>query len=534
VGIFAPGRFIFLFVGLILTRSALPAKELVILDNDWNIPGSYIAQTAIVPLLASPNITLLGLTSVTGDCWRDEGTVNLLRYLELIGAPEVPVANGAVFPLVNTQARMAAWEAAHGFIFWKGAWNDPARRAASHPLDPYKVVTPPEGLPRIKPIAEGAAAFMIRQVHAHPHEVTIFAAGPLTNLAVAISLDPEFAGLAKRLVLQGGRVLEDAAGDGFHSDFNIIFDPEAAHITLAAPWPEILSCADVSDRFKLDRALLDRLKAHATPAIEYLARNSTLGLGLWDEMGSMLLADPSLIQRSLKVQMDVDIDHGASYGRTIVAAAGNRPRIGVTDVILVQAVDGRRFMDEYVADLQTDLRMPKTIAPKPSPDDPACTAQDRKFMARAYELARYATTHGGGPFGALLVKEGRIIAEYSNCVKSTKDVTKHAETGLIAAFSPKLDRATFEQSTLYTSTEPCAMCCGAVMFAGIGRMVYGTSEAPFLQTMGLPPDPQPLTSHELLHRIAPRVKVAGPLMEAEGLVIHEAYWPAHPEDVGKL
>jgi len=172
--------------------------------------------------------------------------------------------------------------------------------------------------------------------------------------------------------------------------------------------------------------------------------------------------------------------------------------------------------------------------PKPSPDDPSCTAVDRKFMARAYELARYATTHGGGPFGALLVKDGKVIAEYSNCVKSTKDVTKHAETGLISAFSPKIDRATFEQSTLYTSTEPCAMCCGAVMFSGIGRVVYGTSEAPFLLTMGFAPDPGGITSHELLHRIAPYVKVSGPLMEAEGLIIHEAYWPAHPEDVGKL
>jgi tRNA(Arg) A34 adenosine deaminase TadA len=172
--------------------------------------------------------------------------------------------------------------------------------------------------------------------------------------------------------------------------------------------------------------------------------------------------------------------------------------------------------------------------PKPTPDDPTCTAVDRKFMARAYELARYATTHGGGPFGALLVKEGKIIAEYSNCVKSTKDVTKHAETGLISAFSPKIDRATFEKSTLYTSTEPCAMCCGAVMFSGISRVVYGTSEAPFLLTMGFAPDANGITSHELLHRIAPYVKVSGPLMEAEGLVIHEAYWPAHPEDVGKL
>jgi tRNA(Arg) A34 adenosine deaminase TadA len=171
--------------------------------------------------------------------------------------------------------------------------------------------------------------------------------------------------------------------------------------------------------------------------------------------------------------------------------------------------------------------------PAASPDDPGCTAQDRVYMARAYELARYAITHGGGPFGALLVKDGKILAEYSNCVHSTGDVTKHAESGLISAFSPKIDRATFAQSTLYTSTEPCAMCCGAICFAGIGRVVYGASEAPFEQTMGLTPGPNLLTSHEILLRIAPQVKVLGPLMEAQGLAIHQEYWPAHPEDVGK-
>jgi tRNA(Arg) A34 adenosine deaminase TadA len=171
--------------------------------------------------------------------------------------------------------------------------------------------------------------------------------------------------------------------------------------------------------------------------------------------------------------------------------------------------------------------------PAASRDDPACTAEDRVYMARAYELARYAITHGGGPFGALLVKDGKILAEFSNCVHSTHDVTKHAETGLISAFSPKIDRETFSKSTLYTSTEPCTMCCGAIVFAGIGRVVYGTSEAPFLQVMGLPPDANPLTSHEVIGRISPKTKVLGPLMEAEGLVIHEGYWPIHPEDVGK-
>jgi tRNA(Arg) A34 adenosine deaminase TadA len=165
--------------------------------------------------------------------------------------------------------------------------------------------------------------------------------------------------------------------------------------------------------------------------------------------------------------------------------------------------------------------------PAPLPDDPACTATDRKFMERAYELARFATTHGGAPFGAVLVKDGAVIAEFSNCENSTGDVTKHAETGLISAFSPKLSRATFAASTLYTSSEPCTMCCGSIRFAGIRRVVYGTTETQFLRVIGVPPDPSPLESREVFARTAPRVQVLGPLMEAEGLAIHEAFWPTH-------
>ena len=166
--------------------------------------------------------------------------------------------------------------------------------------------------------------------------------------------------------------------------------------------------------------------------------------------------------------------------------------------------------------------------PPPAPDDPACTAEDRRFMARAYELARYATTHGGAPFGALLVKDGKILAEFSNCDRATGDVTKHAETGLISAFSPKIDRATFAQSTLYTSSEPCTMCCGAIRFAGIGRVVFGTQEASFEDVIGVSEPPHPLRCREVFERTAPQTKVLGPLMEEEGLKIHEEFWSAHP------
>ena len=149
-------------------------------------------------------------------------------------------------------------------------------------------------------------------------------------------------------------------------------------------------------------------------------------------------------------------------------------------------------------------------------------------MARAYDAAKRAVEQGSRPFGAVLVKDGKVIAEFSNCEMTTGDVTRHAETGLISAFSPKIDRATCAASTLYTSSEPCTMCCGAIRFAGIGRVVFGVTETQFVRIIGRPVDAHPLDSREVLARTAPQVKVLGPLMEADGLALHESYWPAHP------
>ncbi len=146
-------------------------------------------------------------------------------------------------------------------------------------------------------------------------------------------------------------------------------------------------------------------------------------------------------------------------------------------------------------------------------------------MARAYEMARLAVPNGGRPFGAVLVLDGKIIAEFSNCELATGDPTKHAETGLLSKFAPTLGSAKLAGATLYTSSEPCTMCCGAIRFAGIRTIVFGTTEAQFLRVIGRTPLPHPLDSKEVFSRTAPDTTVRGPLMEAEGLAIHEAYWP---------
>ena len=348
---------IFVLVTLAAARLRA-ADDLVIYDNDWNVPGSYIGQAALMPLLAAPHVKLIGLTTVTGDCWRDEGASSLLRYLEEVGVTDIPVANGAVYPLVNTKERMNLWEGTYGFIFWKGAWNDPGKFPGSHPDDPYLVPATKDGPPKLKPVAENAALFMIRQVRAHPHQVTIYEGGPMTNLALAIGLDPEFAGLAKRLIFEGCAVGQLESPNGFHDDFNIVFDPEAAHIALSAPWPKIISLSEVSNPYIFDKALLARIREKPSAAGDYLARNSGLGLPLWGELGAAYIADPSLVTKTAEVAMDVDIDHGMSYGRATIGSVDSKPRNGAATVTILREVDGKRFIDAYVAAVQTDVARP--------------------------------------------------------------------------------------------------------------------------------------------------------------------------------
>src|SRR5579875_3558825 len=190
-------------LGIAAGANAQPAPaNYVILDNDFAGPGGTDMQS-ILPLIANPNVAVLGFTVVTGDGWENDESARLLRVLEIAGRADIPVVNGAVYPLMRTVPEMRLWEMRYGKIPWKGAWG------GLGPIDKAPAVQPPlpkldEGMPGTAPAAGTAAGFLIKQVHAHPHQVTIVAAGPLTNLALAIRLDPTFASDAKELIFMGG------------------------------------------------------------------------------------------------------------------------------------------------------------------------------------------------------------------------------------------------------------------------------------------------------------------------------------------
>lgn len=173
-------------------------------------------------------------------------------------------------------------------------------------------------------------------------------------------------------------------------------------------------------------------------------------------------------------------------------------------------------------------------AVKPLPDDPACTDVDRKFMARANTLAAAAARNGNTAYGALLVKDGQVLMEFENDAIISRDVTHHAETGIISAASVKFGPAVLAQTTLYTSTEPCVMCCGAIRTAGIKKFIYGVTGIQSHRLRGRVISENPLQCREVFKRVgAGDVVILGPLLEAEGLAIHAAANAAAAERTAK-
>lgn len=99
----------------------------------------------------------------------------------------------------------------------------------------------------------------------------------------------------------------------------------------------------------------------------------------------------------------------------------------------------------------------------------------QKYLDQTLELARKSSARGDHPFGAIVVLDGEVVASSENFVVTHNDVTAHAELLLVSKVSKSLTREQRQRATLYTSTEPCAMCAGAIYWAEIPTVVYGCS-----------------------------------------------------------
>lgn len=337
---------------ILLTASATLAqpRRKVIINEDSSGPGGSDIQTLLM-MIQSPQVDVLGITVVSGNQWRDEEVAHTLRMLELIGRTDIPVVPGAVFPLIRTREEAQAWQQRYGKVAYAGAWDDRWWHEAS--------VIPPlaEGTPSTKPAGEDAAHFLIRMVHKYPHEVTIYEGGPMTNLAVAISLDPQFPELAEQLIFMGGSLSPRSDNPEFlnnpRHEFNFWFDPEAVVIVLRAPWKKI-TCTpvDISVKTQMTAAMVKQIEAAGTPVARYVAKFAILtppGADImWDELAAAAWMDPGIITRSEIRYMSVDLDRGAGYGNTLTWAADDKSHPATQPVEIQFDLDTQKFYRMFV------------------------------------------------------------------------------------------------------------------------------------------------------------------------------------------
>jgi len=154
-------------------------------------------------------------------------------------------------------------------------------------------------------------------------------------------------------------------------------------------------------------------------------------------------------------------------------------------------------------------------------------SRDLELLQRTIELAEASRACGNHPFGALLAdSDGNVLLEATNTCGTKGDRTGHAERNLMTEASLRYDADFLADCTMYTSAEPCAMCAGAVYWAGVGRVVHGMSEKALKKLIG--PDPENLTMdlpcREVFAAGQRPVDVIGPLLAEESAKVHEGFW----------
>ncbi|KAK0702903.1 Inosine/uridine-preferring nucleoside hydrolase domain-containing protein [Apiosordaria backusii] len=292
----------------------------VILDNDWN-PTAFIAF--LLPL--HYNYTVLGLASDTANSWALQTGLHALASLEIASLSScIPVYKGSDYPLLQTAHTFQTYELLHGELPWKGVFakeNKTNEQLGNDPTsgDPRRVVREAftlkqhYGYPNGS-FAEGSAAeFMVRAVRESPGRVKIFSGGSLTNIALAVRLDPDFAKNTDGLYIMGGDVLRA----DLVSDINFVVDPEAAKIVLTADFPNITLVANSANGVIPDQAFLDELVAvNDNPLSRLVRANQPTFLPFWDETAACVMVDrEGVVLEEVEVYVDVDTSfHSPFYG----------------------------------------------------------------------------------------------------------------------------------------------------------------------------------------------------------------------------
>lgn len=270
----------------------------ILIDTDPGIDDSL----AILLALASPEVSLEGLTVVHGNCSLQQATINALSILELVHASHIPVAMGCELPLV--QPSLLAPET-HG----------------NTGLGYAKL---PE--PQSQAIGQHGSDFLIEKIMSNPGEITLVAIGPLTNVALAIRQEPRLVGALKELIIMGGAIRHEGNTTAL-AEFNTYVDPHAAHIVFHAGIPTTLVPLDVTYQCILTAQDVERLQKLNAPISRFVKDTTKFYMEFHDEYQGVegcVINDPLALALTFAPQLcdyqelpvDVDISGGVSLGKS--------------------------------------------------------------------------------------------------------------------------------------------------------------------------------------------------------------------------
>jgi purine nucleosidase len=302
--------------------------EKIIFDTDLGIDDAC----ALLMALASPEVSVEGLSIVHGNCALDQATANALAVLELANASHIPVAKGCELPLV--QPSFLAPET-HG---------DTGLGYAKFPA------------PRGRPIVQHGCDFLIEKIMSQPAEITLVAIGPLTNVAVAIRQQPRLVHAVKELIIMGGAIRHEGNTTAL-AEFNTYVDPHAAHIVFHSGMPMTLVPLDVTYQCILTAEDVRRMQQVYSPITKFIEDSTRFYMEFHNEYQGIqgcVINDPLALALTFapelctyqELPVDIDISGGVSMAKTIADFYNYNRKPANMKVAL--GVKPRDFIDLFV------------------------------------------------------------------------------------------------------------------------------------------------------------------------------------------